>query len=177
MSIYPSLFEESIKTNVNRYGLNQYLIRGLIRQESSYHYRAQSSAGALGLMQILRPTAREIARDMRMKSFRAERDLFDPAINIKLGVNYVYRLMRAFSGNIPLALGSYNAGIGNIKAWLKNRQDLNPEQMWLESPDSELWIDELPWLETSGYIKNVQRNWVVYNLLDDPTTKVVFPIK
>ena len=139
-------------------------------------YNVSSFAGALGLMQIMSATGAEVARDIRIRNFVPKRDLLVPKINVKIGTNYLYRLKRAFKGHTPLALAAYNAGIGNIRSWMRNRTDLKPEEMSLQDPDSELWMEELPWLETSGYVKNILRNWVVYRYLDQSADKISVPV-
>lgn len=176
-TIFPRLFNDEISKLIARYNLTPFLVKALIRQESSFRVEAESGAGAKGLMQIMRPTAVEIARDLKISGFNARRDLFDPEVNLRIGSNYLFRLLKAFDGKTPLALAAYNAGIGNVRNWQKNRQDLDPNKLSLSDPDSELWVDELPWLETSGYVKNVLRNWLVYRLLEDPETKVAFPVE
>ena len=59
---------------------------------------------------------------------------------------------------------------------MRNRPDLNPSEMSGLDPDSELWLEEMPWLETSGYVKNILRNWVIYRYLDQSAVKISFPV-
>ena len=174
--IYPMEFIDLIQPQAKRFKLDNRMILALIRQESSFLYNVSSWAGALGLMQIMAPTGREVARDIGIRNFVAKRDLLVPSINVKIGTNYIYRLTRAFKGHTPLALAAYNAGIGNIRSWMRNRTDLKPEQMSTADPDSELWMEELPWLETSGYVKNILRNWVVYRYLDESSAEISIPV-
>jgi soluble lytic murein transglycosylase len=175
--IYPLEFQDLIAKECEKYKLNPLLIKSLIRQESRFRINAQSSVGARGLMQLVRATATELAQDLRIKNFNADEDLFKPAINIQLGTYYVLRSMKRFDRNIPLALAAYNAGVGNIRAWLANRRDLDGMQAVIsDAPESELWFDELPWAETTGYVKNVLRNWLIYRALDQSEIDIKFPI-
>lgn len=174
--IYPKEFIDIIGPYAKRYRQDPRLILALIRQESSFLYNVKSWAGALGVMQIMSATGREVARDLRIRNFSPRRDLLKPRVNVKIGTNYLYRLNKAFNGHIPLSLAAYNAGIGNIRAWMKSRTDLNPDEMSGLDPDSELWLEELPWLETSGYVKNILRNWVVYRYLDQSAEKIGVPV-
>jgi soluble lytic murein transglycosylase len=135
-------------------------------------------------MQVMRTTGREIARDLKINSFSADRDLRVPNINVRIGANYLYRLVRAFNGHVPLALAAYNAGIGNIRLWMKSRADLLPDQMSNADADSEIWMDEMPWTETTGYVRNILRNLLIYKYLaqgqesqgDQNAQKFSFPI-
>ncbi|NJL25555.1 MAG: lytic transglycosylase domain-containing protein [Calothrix sp. SM1_5_4] len=128
-------------------------------------------------MQLLPSTAAEVARDLRLKSFQGAESLLDPEINIKLGSNYLSRLIRGFNGNIPLALAAYNAGPTRLKRWLNARKDLSPlDSPPTSNPDVEVWMDELPWEETSFYVKAILRNWMIYRLLDGSKLSLSEPI-
>jgi soluble lytic murein transglycosylase len=66
-----------------------------------------------------------------------------------------------------LALGSYNLGIGRLRKWLAFREDLaKMSSRGSADPFDDLWIDELPWSETSFYVKAVMRNFLVYRALE-----------
>lgn len=174
--LYPREFIDFIGPEAKRYNLPANLILSLIRQESSFRTQVDSPVGARGLMQIMRPTANEIAHDLRIRGFRADPDLYNPATNIHIGSNYLYRLLKAFNGHVPLALAAYNAGIGNVRGWMRSRADLNIPSTKGSDPDEELWFDELPWTETSGYIKNILRNLIIYKALDQREGALSFPI-
>jgi soluble lytic murein transglycosylase len=151
---------------------------GLMRQESSFRARAISSANAFGLMQVLPATAAEVATMGKWKAALVmPEDLFNPDINIRVGSIYLARLVRAFKGNVPLALASYNAGIGRLRKWLAARTDLKDvEGKKTSSPDEEIWIDELPWEETSTYVKAVLRNLLIYQLYGRGTLQLEDPV-
>jgi soluble lytic murein transglycosylase len=125
-----------------------------MREESALDPRALSWAGAVGLTQLMLPTAREVARALRIRAPSAEQ-LQNPATNIQLGAAYLSRLLQRFDGNVALALASYNAGEGAVSRWRSAR------------PDSELdrWVEEIPLSETRGYVKRVLRSWNTYRLL------------
>ena len=86
--------------------------------------------------------------------------------------------MRAFKGNIPLALAAYNAGIGNMRRWMKHRSnELDPLQTKNSSqPEDEIWVDELPWAETSFYVKAIMRNLILYRLVYEDIQTLPEPI-
>jgi len=130
------------------------LLQALMREESALDPRALSWAGAVGLTQLMLPTAREMARSLRIRAPNAEQ-LQNPSTNIQLGAAYLSRLLQRFDGNVALALASYNAGEGAVSRWRSAR------------PDSELdrWVEEIPLSETRGYVKRVLRSWNTYRLL------------
>jgi len=142
------------------------LIYAVIRQESAFNEEAKSTANAMGLMQLLPSTAREVARRSKNKSFRKRRDLYKPEVNIALGSNYMNRLINASEGYLPYAFASYNAGPGRMYKWSKQRLDVKSLREGFESkvfdPLDDLWIEELPWSETRFYAKALLRNTGIY---------------
>lgn len=165
--VFPEEYAPWIDAAAKNTGVADDWLRSLIRQESSFRPDAKSPAGAMGLMQLLPSTGAEIARDIRIKDFQSPDSLLMPEINIKIGSVYLTRLIKNFGGNVPLALAAYNAGPGRMRRWLSARKDLGPiEGTASSSPDVEIWLDELPWEETSFYVKSILRNWMVYRLLD-----------
>ena len=123
----------------------------VIRQESAFTQDARSSAGALGLMQLMPRTARQVARSLRIKRPR-QRDLLKSNINIKLGVRYLRKLQERFNGNSILATASYNAGPWRVKGWL-------PKE---EAQSADLWIENVPFTETRKYLKRVLTYTIIY---------------
>jgi soluble lytic murein transglycosylase len=67
---------------------------------------------------------------------------------------------------VPLALAAYNIGPGNLHRFLQSRPDMKNLEDGHSDPDDEIWVDELPWSETSGYVKAVMRNLLVYEWLE-----------
>ncbi len=151
-------------------------ILSLIRQESSFRPDVKSPANAIGVMQLMPATAAELAREFKLKDYGPD-SLLNPDVNIKIGSVYFSRLIKSFGGNIPVALAAYNAGPGRMKRWLGARKDVSPmTQGPTSSPEVEVWIDELPWDETSFYVKAVLRNWLIYRLLDGSKLSLSEPI-
>lgn len=174
--IFPQEYGGFIAAQSKAYNVNEDWIRALIRQESSFRPEAKSPANALGVMQLLPSTAAEIARDNRMKDYTTE-GLLDPEVNIKLGTIYLSRLMKNFGGNMPLAVAAYNAGPTRLRRWLGARKDLSPlESANSSSAEVEVWIDELPWEETSHYVKSILRNWLIYKILNGSKVSLSEPI-
>jgi soluble lytic murein transglycosylase len=150
------------------------LAHGIMRQESSFDRAAISPVGARGIMQLMPATARQTA-DKLSASYDLGRLTSDPSYNITLGSAYFARLMDYWGGYAPLAVASYNAGIGNVRKWIANNGD--PRQRGV---DIVAWIEDIPFQETRGYVQRVLENTVVYDSLYPartnlpPTTRLSF---
>jgi soluble lytic murein transglycosylase len=119
------------------------LIYAVLRQESLYRVDAVSSADARGLMQLQLDTARHTARHWQRPPPDLS-DLFDPATSILLGAAQLRTLLDQFDGQIPAALAAYNAGATAVMRWLPGK-----------SIDSDVWIENIPYGETRGYVQRV----------------------
>jgi soluble lytic murein transglycosylase len=174
--IFPDEYLPWISREAKNTGLASEWILSLIRQESSFRFDVKSPSNAVGLMQLMPATAQEIAKEYKLKDYGPE-SLLNPDINIKLGSVYLARLIKSFNGNIPIALAAYNTGQGRIRRWLGSRKDVSPlDNAATSAPEVEVWIDELPWDETSFYVKAVLRNWMIYKLLDGSKVSLSEPI-
>ena len=138
---YPTRYRDSIVKAAKNNNLDPYLIMGLIHQESYYNPTARSAAGAVGLMQLMPPTTRELAHRLHTSS-NAE----NPDVNIRLGTFYFRTLVDMLNGQTLLAIASYNAGIGNVMRW-RRAAPHKPLDEFLES---------MPFQETRNYVKRVQ---------------------
>jgi len=165
---YKSMYETAAKTK----GLDAVLTRSLTKQESSFNPRALSTSNAMGLMQMIPPTAREIAEELKLGKLALPDDLFDPSRNVPMGTHYVAKMLNQFKGHVPLALAAYNAGPTRMDRWLRSRPSLKGlETTRTSTPEAELWIDELPYTETSQYVKSILRNILIYRMLDSTSVK------
>lgn len=169
---FPSSYGRWISAEAGKYGLDPILVKSLIRQESAFGLKALSSSNALGLMQLIPPTAQEVARSLKMKIVIPD-DLFRPEINVPLGTSYIAQMINQFGGHVPLGLAAYNAGPVRLQAWIKGR----PETLELPAQPStdwkqEIWFDELPWNETSFYVKAILRNILLYRLIEKGRVQV-----
>lgn len=102
-----------------RHMLSPGLILSVIETESSYRYSVVSKKGAVGLMQLLPDTAKEVAQMYHIKSYRSEEDLYDPAVNLRLGAAYLSYLRGRF-GNSLHYLAAYNMGPTALRSRLKS---------------------------------------------------------
>jgi soluble lytic murein transglycosylase len=163
---FPPEFDAWIAEQAKARGLDRYLVKSLIKQESGFNTRAVSSSNAIGLMQIIPPTAREIANDLKAGPLEIPTDLFQPKKNIQFGTFYISRLLSKYQGHVPLALAAYNAGPGRMDRWLRARASLKGLAAQKSSaPEDEIWFDEIPYAETSFYVKAILRNLLIYRML------------
>lgn len=148
---FPIAFEQAVISTAQESGLSQSLIWSIIRQESAFNAKAVSRVGARGLMQLRPSTAREVAR--KHKVSKGAPDLFDPAINIRLGALYLSKLLQKFDQNHAIAAAAYNAGPGRVSGWLESRP----------FEQADLWIETIPFEETRRYVQQVMAFTVVYD--------------
>jgi soluble lytic murein transglycosylase len=160
---FPNEWSNSICQQAERHKIDCDLVRSLIKQESSFNPRAMSVSPAYGLMQMIAPTAREIAQDLKMSKLEIPEDLFRPEINIQMGTYYFRKMLTKYNGYVPVALAAYNAGPQRLDRWFRTRVSLRG--LTESNADDELWFDELPYQETSGYVKSIMRNYLIYKLL------------
>lgn len=167
--IYPKTYLKLIIKEKDKYPLHENLILSLIRQESSFGLKALSTSNAAGLMQMIQPTAMEVAGKLKLKIDFPE-DLYKPEVNIPMGIFYIHSVLQEMNFSVPLALAGYNAGPHKVRTFM-NQRDITKKifEGWTDPnfPGLEdLWIDELPWAETTGYVKSILRNTLIYELID-----------
>jgi len=148
--IFPRPYGDLISAYSKEQEVDPALVLALIREESFFRSDARSPANAFGLMQLLHGTARDIAAgsDLKVKV----RDLYDPEINIRLGLQYLKTLLDRYDGRLYLALAAYNAGIARVDQWLQD----------FSGADEEEFIEMIPFSETRNYVKNILRNYFFY---------------
>lgn len=160
----PNAFEKVVQEQALAHKIEPWIIWGVMRQESAFNIKAVSTSNAYGLMQLIGPTAQEVAQDLKT-SVSLPEDLFVPENNIPFGARYLSKMKNEFGGHWPLAIASYNAGPTRLKSWLRLRKDTeNLTQIKSTEWRDEIWIDELPWNETQNYVKSVMRNYILYRL-------------
>jgi soluble lytic murein transglycosylase len=132
-------------------GLPEDWILAVIRQESVFNPTVASHAGALGLMQLMPGTARQMAEEMEPpEDAPTRRAILDPARNIGLGAAYLARMRDRF-GHPALATAAYNAGPHRVDRWLPDA-----------CQEADLWILAIPFEETRGYVERVLAYRVIY---------------
>lgn len=151
-SRYRLAYAEEILTSAAEFDLDPCLVSGVIFTESGFRPQAKSGVGALGLMQLMPATGLEEAALLGIEGV-TEEDLTDPALNIRLGCNYLRKLLDEF-GTESVALAAYNAGPGRVRQWLK--------EYGVKEDGSILYI---PYPETSKYVSRVESAKGVYGRL------------
>jgi soluble lytic murein transglycosylase len=151
---YPAAFRDEVGRWAPPAGVPVDLLQALMREESALDPRAISGAGAVGLTQLMLPTAQGLAKRHKLRR-PAQTDLMRPEVNLRLGSIYLGELLRRFDGNSALALASYNAGENAVEGWLRARGKLPLDE----------FVEEIPIQETRGYVKRVLRSFAAYRLL------------
>lgn len=142
--------------NTSNLPLEEALIYSIIRQESVFDHKAVSSASAMGLMQLIKGTACDTAKQIGDKC-DVNRLTTDPAYNMKLGSNYLKYLINKFDGSYIMAIASYNGG--HVKKWIGIYGD--PRNM--NNPRDVIdWIESIPFQETRNYVQRVLENLQIY---------------
>lgn len=139
----PLAHEQAIREQAREKRLDPALIAGVIYAESKFT-DGRSSAGALGLMQLMPDTAHFIAERSGGTRFETS-DLSTPEINIAYGSWYLRYLLDRYGGNELLTLAAYNGGMGNVDRWVADAR----------ARGRELRVDDIPFPETRAYVKRV----------------------
>ena len=162
-ALYPLPYEESVRREALKNGLDPMIVAGLIRQESTFQADVVSYANAFGLMQLLPKTAKIMAKQKRIKYVKNK--LFDPDYNIELGTYYFKGLVE-LTGAPEYALAAYNAGEDRIALWKSERK-------YDEIPEL---VESIPFSQTRDYVQIVLRNAAVYRMIYAPGAKPDVPV-
>lgn len=132
------------------------LALALAKQESSFNAGAVSTSNALGLMQLLPTTARDVAGRLKVP-FIESKLTRDPAYNVQLGSQYLAEMLQRFGGSYELALAAYNAGPNRVARWIEAGGD--PRTAKVDMVD---WIEMMPFRETRNYVQRIMESLNVY---------------
>ncbi len=134
-------------------------ILSIIRQESEFDLKANSHAGAKGLMQLMPYTAKLVAKQAKLP-YSKSRLTTDPEYNINLGSHYIAGLILEYDGAYPFAIAAYNAGPKRVRYWKKINK--NPQKKQINYID---WIELIKFKETRNYVQRVLENYNVYRYI------------
>ncbi len=167
---HPLKFEEEIRSAAAEFAIPDALLFALVRTESAFMSRAESTANAFGLAQLIMPTAKAVARRLRAGRVSKSRLLRDPAFNVRLGAAYLRQLLDQFDGSEPMALAAYNAGPGAVNSWAsyRVRKLTGVEKAGRGvglAPAADELVEEIPVHETKTYVKAVLARARVYGRL------------
>ena len=135
------------------------LILSIIRQESEFDLKANSHAGAKGLMQLMPYTAKLVSKQAKLP-YSKSRLTTDPEYNINLGSHYIAGLILQYDGAYPFAVAAYNAGPNRVKYWKKINKD--PQKKQVDYVD---WVELIKFRETRNYVQRVMENYNVYRYI------------
>ncbi|MDH3578517.1 MAG: transglycosylase SLT domain-containing protein [Gammaproteobacteria bacterium] len=141
---YPLPYQQLFKQSSSKASISPTWAYGIARSESLFMPDVRSRAGAIGLMQVMPATGREVARGIRLP-YSGLNTLTNPESNIRLGTSYLGQMAQRFGGNPVLATAAYNAGPHRVDRWL-------PESGTI---DARIWIENIPFNETRKYVKRV----------------------
>ena len=151
--IYPKTYKEVIAIYEEKYKVEENLIFALIKSESNFDSKAISKSNALGLMQIMEETAKDVAEknDIELNTNNTKDELFDIYKNIEIGTCYLSILMEKYN-NKEVALAAYNAGIGTVDEWIQSGI--------IKADGSD--IENIPYKETNNYVRKILRDYKIY---------------
>lgn len=166
--LFPRLWETEVKEMAATTGLPSSLIFSIMRQESAFNINSRSGANALGLMQVIPPLAKSLARKYKVE-YKKPDDLYNPQINIKLGSYELSDQVKKQKDQYALVAAAYNAGPNAVARWIKQR--FRPKF------DIVDFVEEIPYDETKLYVKIIARNHLFYDRLEAPHKEIDFPEK
>jgi len=152
LTAYALPYESAIRRWSRKNGLDPLLVAGLVRQESAFNPDALSVSDAVGLMQLLPKTARQVAHEQRLRYSRVR--LNDPDYNIRLGTAYFASLEKQF-GSVEAALAAYNAGADRVAQWTAGQTYHEPAE----------FVESIPFTQTRLYVQIITRNANIYRRL------------
>lgn len=153
--IQKQFYKQGYSEYVNKYaeenGIDPMWIYAIIKVESNFNSDATSGSGAKGLMQLMDNTASDIAKELKIENFEPNM-LYNPEINIMIGVRYFDKLLSKYNENYYLAIAAYNGGIGNVDNWISTGV--------INSDASD--IENIPYKETNMYVRKTVNAHKVY---------------
>ncbi len=151
--LYPIKFEKQVYKYSEELDIDPMLTFAIIKTESNFREDAQSSSGAIGLMQLMERTAKEQARKLNIEY--SKEILYNAEINLKIGLNYFNTLLDYYNQNYILAFAAYNAGLGNVQKWISEGT--------IKPNGSD--IENIPFKETNLYVRKIIKNYEIYKKL------------
>lgn len=165
--LYPLDYQEIVDSMCQKYNCSEPVMYALIRSESFFDADVASSAGAIGLCQLMDFTAADIAKKLR----RSEYSLTNPQDNIEFGCYYLNNLYSRCEFSYLQAFFSYNAGITRVRRWLKTSMNEFGKK---SNMPGDLFLESLPYSETREYGRKLVSAAVVYNWLYSSDSEEAF---
>jgi soluble lytic murein transglycosylase len=152
---YPRPYQASVTGASKETQVSEDLLFAIMRQESLFRKDAVSRADARGLMQMQPATATAVARRWHLPP-PARDELFEPSVALRLGARYVRELLDKYRGQLAPSLAAYNAGPSSVLRWLPS-----------DPMDADVWIENIPYTETRGYIQHILEHIVAFAKVRD----------
>jgi soluble lytic murein transglycosylase len=152
--LYPPAFAPLIEEAARKEAIPSSYLRAVAREESGFFPRAVSRAHAYGLIQILVPTAKVIAKNLKLPHDAAS--LMRPEVNLPLGAHFIANLAASVLGQFALVPAAYNAGPSATARWIAERK---------QEP-LDVWIENIPYDETRTYTRRVIQSHGIYHWLE-----------
>jgi soluble lytic murein transglycosylase len=161
---FPTAFEEEVALAAEESGVDPALLWAVMREESGFNEKIESWANAVGLMQLIMPTAKSMGKRLDIKV--TKKALRTPETNIRLGAAYLAFLSEKFDDHVALMIAGYNAGEGAVARWLEDH------------PDAELdeFVELIPYHQTRGYTKRVLATLATYKFLYEDNRPMLTPL-
>lgn len=154
--MYPRTYEEAVLVYSEEYNVDKNLILALIKAESNFDEDAISNRNAIGLMQLMEETAKDVANrnGIELDDENIREELCDVYKNIEIGTAYIASLLKKYE-NKEVALAAYNAGIGTVDNWI--------EKGIINKDGTD--IENIPYKETNYYVRKILRDYEIYQEL------------
>ncbi len=149
---YPLPFKQTFEQHAASASIPMTWALGIARSESLFMRDVRSRAGAIGLMQLMPATGRQVAQELKL-SYSGLDTLTDPNHNIRLGTTYLGSMVERYEGNHVLATAAYNAGPHRVDRWLPQSGVV----------DARIWIENIPFNETRKYVRRVMAAETIFH--------------
>lgn len=151
--MYPKTYKEVVSLYEEKYDVEENLIFAVIKAESNFDKDAISNRNAVGLMQLMEETAKDVARKngIEIDFDNTKEELFDVYKNIEIGTCYLSTLLQKYQ-NKEVALAAYNAGTGTVDGWI--------EKGIIKKDGTD--IENIPYKETNNYVRKILRDYKIY---------------
>lgn len=150
--MYPLAFWPVVESASKRFDIDPFLLLSIMREESRFEPEAKSTAGAIGLMQLMPMTAKRLVRKTGLQ-IKDNSDIREIKTNITIGAFYLKELIREFGSTI-IATAAYNAGEERVRDWLNKGRYRSPDE----------FVEDIPYEETRNYVKRVLTTYIKYRL-------------
>jgi soluble lytic murein transglycosylase len=151
--LYPVVLEDALLAEARDHGLDAAFVAALIRQESMFNPTATSPVGARGLMQVMPDLGGRLAQSLAYPVWDPVL-LYQPDVSLQLGAYHLQELTGRYVQTVHV-LAAYNAGVSRVERWSQR----------IGVDDPEVFTERIPFAETRGYVRAIQRNQDIYRAL------------